>query len=152
MRVALREPLDLGRLNSGERVLVGRMVDLQDFLDACEPRRLSGKSAAIYGKNRNRDFGLREGTRTADTLGSRAVEFGTVVLRDNEDLRGQIIPLCCSTSTSSTVDWTRIPLARIGGGSIRSWRTRTQGSIPKLSSDSVSSGFFFACKIFGSLM
>ena len=143
---------NLWRDDCGERMRVGGILDRQYTGDALQRRGLRGHCAGIRRTYRDGDLSVGDGCGTGDALGRAGIEVRAIMLGDNQNTVAHYrTPLLLSVATSSAASFTLMPFCRCGGGSKRASFRRCRCSMPSAASVRVSSGFFLAFMISGSL-
>ncbi len=92
-----------------------------------------------------------DGLRGAERVVGRGLQVGVVVLGDDQDRHQITFASFLSFSTSAFASGTLTPPLRLAGSSTFSVASRGATSTPSASGFSVSSGFFFAFMMFGSV-
>src|SRR5439155_26124079 len=135
----------------GERMGVGRILDAKHAGDARQLDRLRGDRRRIHRAHQDGDLCAGDARGAGDGLGGAGVELRALVLGDDEDTAAHSKPLLLSAASSSAASVTLMPFCRCGGGSKRTSFSCWRCSTPRALRVRVSSGFFFAFMMSGSL-
>ena len=134
-----------------QRMCVGGRVDAQNLAHPTDFGRSGHHRRRIMPGDQQMDIAanLRCGSHGIE---GRALETGIVVFSDNKNGHGQItLASLRSFSSSASISGTIIPLLRAGGSVTSNTVRRGVTSTPSVSGVSVSSGFFLAFMMFGSV-
>ena len=153
MRIALGQCRHLRRVYCRERLGILGTLERQHAADSLERGCLGGQRRHLRRQHCHVDRAAPERGRAADALGGADIEPAVAMLGDDEDLRHQSTPRCFMAPNSSSTLLTMMPRERTGGGANFTARTdAAAGSTPSAARVVVSSGFFFAFMMSGSLM
>ena len=150
MAVVLRQPGDERRQVLRELILVLGRIGEQHLRDAL--RLACGLRNGLRALPRDEDVNVSADLlRRAKRMQRRGLEGRVVVLGDDEDGHQITLASFLSFSTSAFASGTLMPLLRFAGSSTFSVAMRGVTSTPSASGFSVSSGFFFAFMMLGSV-
>ncbi len=151
MRVATCQCGDLWRKYRGNSLFVFCALNCQDPRNKLEFSRLSCYRGSSCRQNRDINFRTLDAGCASNRLRCARIKSGTIVFRNNENFRHHASPLSFSAATRPATSSTITPRSRSAGGSNDSSLISGPRSTPRSASAIVSSGFFFAFMISGSL-
>src|SRR5439155_17969129 len=149
VRVPLRQSDHQGGDVFGEKFGQMRRIRVQYFLYAGDLRRRLRRLARLVACDEDMDLGAELLCR-GDRVQRRLLDRAVVVLGDDENAHNTFASLR-SLSSSALASPTFMPALRFGGSATLSVARRGATSTPSASGFSVSSVFFFAFMMFGSV-